>query len=282
MKKFGKVLLWFFFLPFMATIYIVKNNKMSKLAKVTIITIIWGVMLIAYAVSQTINITDAGSGITDQGGSAIIDVDKDDEGEPEEVIEVPKVAKEVQLLMDNGLSEEDAVTMFSKIEEIGAPVWDKNSTVLKEVFTEEDYLVSYTASNGMFTTTFVVHLLNGTVNEIRDDKMDIIFSDGSINPNYIYHRDINYDGLQNHAKEAINSVLKAPSTAEYPGGFFTPFEGWNIAKKENIVELSSYVDSQNSFGAMIRSEFFIQYRYDSGTFQPIYVVFDGQAVYDKR
>jgi len=50
--------------------------------------------------------------------------------------------------------------------------------------------------------------------------------------------------------------------------------------------MSGYVDSQNSFGAMLRSKFAVSYRVNAGAKQgdltPTYVNFDGKVVYDKR
>lgn len=67
------------------------------------------------------------------------------------------------------------------------------------------------------------------------------------------------DNCIEYAKESVNYVLKSPSSAEYPGSFFSPYEGWNIYSEDNqTIVVESYVDSQNSFGAMIRTSFTIK------------------------
>ncbi len=82
-----------------------------------------------------------------------------------------------------------------------------------------------------------------------------------------------------YCKEIINSLLKAPSTAEYPGSWLNPTEGWQMAKNNNLVTVKSYVDAQNSFGAMIRSEFIIQIQMqDDGSGKVSYVQFEGKVV----
>lgn len=85
--------------------------------------------------------------------------------------------------------------------------------------------------------------------------------------------------IKQYCEDIINSILKAPSTAEYPGGWLDPLEGWNMAKNNNLVTVSSYVDAQNSFGAKIRSEFIIQIQMqDDGTGKATYVQFDGEVI----
>ena len=85
--------------------------------------------------------------------------------------------------------------------------------------------------------------------------------------------------IKDYCKDIINSVLKAPSTAEYPGSWLNPGDGWQMAKVNNLVTVKSYVDAQNSFGAMMRSEFIIQIQMqDDGSGKATYVQFDGKVV----
>lgn len=56
--------------------------------------------------------------------------------------------------------------------------------------------------------------------------------------------------LQVRSKEALKSVLKAPSTAKFAG-----VGDWKVWKQDGQIIIQSYVDSENGFGAMIRSEF---------------------------
>lgn len=82
------------------------------------------------------------------------------------------------------------------------------------------------------------------------------------------------------ARNVVTAVLKAPSTAEFPGGFLSPFDGWGFSRNGNIYEISSYVDSQNSFGAMIRSDFYLKITWDKSTDETTIksFVFDGERV----
>lgn len=56
------------------------------------------------------------------------------------------------------------------------------------------------------------------------------------------------------AQEKIKSLLKAPSTAKFPN-----INNWKFGKDNGIVTVQAYVDSENSYGAKLRSEFQIKY-----------------------
>lgn len=79
-------------------------------------------------------------------------------------------------------------------------------------------------------------------------------------------------------EEHIKKILKSPSSAKFPGGFLTPFEGWSFSKNGTGYTVTSYVDSQNSFGAMIRSSFTITYEWKDGLGKATSLVFDGKKI----
>ena len=53
------------------------------------------------------------------------------------------------------------------------------------------------------------------------------------------------------AKEVVKSRLKSPTTAE--------FSDVKASKSNGVITVSGKVDSQNSFGAMIRNNFIVQF-----------------------
>lgn len=63
------------------------------------------------------------------------------------------------------------------------------------------------------------------------------------------------------AEEYVKQGLKAPSTAEFES---TVFGDWSVSRKDDVVTVVSFVDSQNSFGAMIRDKFIVQMSYSNG------------------
>ncbi len=67
------------------------------------------------------------------------------------------------------------------------------------------------------------------------------------------------------AKEYVKKSLKSPSTAKFPGLWELANDGVVAYEKEtNKYEIISYVDSQNSFGAMIRSNWNVVLKYLGG------------------
>ncbi|MDD3475053.1 MAG: hypothetical protein PHP08_04130 [Candidatus Dojkabacteria bacterium] len=85
--------------------------------------------------------------------------------------------------------------------------------------------------------------------------------------------------LKMYSKQLVEAVLKAPSTAEFPGGFFDPFSGWGFGKEGSTYKVSSYVDSQNSFGAMIRSNFYLEFNWPAGEdLEVTKFIFDGETI----
>ncbi len=61
------------------------------------------------------------------------------------------------------------------------------------------------------------------------------------------------------AERKIKTMLKSPSTANFSG-----YANTNIVDIENGYRVSGYVDSQNSYGAMIRSYYTIDIVYIDG------------------
>lgn len=59
--------------------------------------------------------------------------------------------------------------------------------------------------------------------------------------------------LRNKTIENINNNLKSPATANYEKEFHY------LCTEPNIIKVNGYVDSQNSFGAIIRSQFTCEY-----------------------
>ena len=51
-------------------------------------------------------------------------------------------------------------------------------------------------------------------------------------------------------EDKIKELLKSPSTADFPS-----ITEWTFLKEKNKLYVQSYVDSQNSFGATLRSNF---------------------------
>lgn len=83
--------------------------------------------------------------------------------------------------------------------------------------------------------------------------------------------------LYEKVKKDITDSLKTPSTAVFP-----KMKEWNIrVDSNNVIEVKSYVDSQNSFGAMLRADFEQKYIIlNKDDYLCIYKEFDNETEFD--
>lgn len=84
--------------------------------------------------------------------------------------------------------------------------------------------------------------------------------------------------LKERSERIVKEALKAPSTAEFPSISEWEFRG----DLEDKVYAISYVDAQNSFGAMIREKFTIEFEYQDGKYEPICFSLGDEFVFDYR
>lgn len=112
---------------------------------------------------------------------------------------------------------------------------------------EKGYRVSFSGINN------IILYLNSdsTVNIIRyaDNNLYIKKKVVSTIQDYTFTLNEQSD-LQMYCQKAIKSILKSPSTAKFPN-----IKKWGFGKQDGEIIVQSYVDSQNSFGAELRSEF---------------------------
>ena len=76
------------------------------------------------------------------------------------------------------------------------------------------------------------------------------------------------------AESVIEKTLKAPSTAK-----FVDVEAYELSNLKDVWAVNGYVDSQNSFGAMIRSQWEVQLDYRDGKGGTVKsILFDGEKI----
>lgn len=81
------------------------------------------------------------------------------------------------------------------------------------------------------------------------------------------------------AKEIVGSALKNPSSANYPSITFSP-QDIAMKKSGDLVVVQSYVDAQNGLGAMMRTNYTVEFRVvdiDSFLYELVYANIDGNA-----
>jgi len=146
-------------------------------------------------------------------------------------------------------------------------------TIRKSDDLDNAYIYTIETTDG----TFQFRLWDSIVLRVLNENEEYVYTDSSIKED-----DVDWQGLKNYTIDTIKSLLKAPSTAKFPGSWLDPFYGWDLGRSGNIVELSSYVDSQNSFGAMIRAYFTVQYKVDGSKYTPVFIYFDGNVILNSR
>ena len=104
--------------------------------------------------------------------------------------------------------------------------------------------------------SFTVKLNEKNINEVKSGGV-ILYEDNKI----IYKlTDLTIDPykkitLKDVAEAKVKAILKAPSTAKFPGTWLSPYTDWTISRKKDKFYIASYVDAQNSFGVLIRTDF---------------------------
>lgn len=153
------------------------------------------------------------------------------------------------------------------VENIESIVWDEGLDELNEKG-ETGYRIS---ANGI--NNIILYLKeNKSVNIIRYADNELYTNGAVVSTlsDYTFTWDEQSD-LQISCQEAIKTILKSPSTAKFP-----KITKWAFGKKDGEIIIQSYVDSQNSFGAELRSEFQFILSADDLTVKSL--IFDGEEM----
>lgn len=88
-----------------------------------------------------------------------------------------------------------------------------------------------------------------------------IYNDGAVvgDVNDILVSSMQYATLCNSAQSDVSNYLKSPSTAVYPDVLA---DDWTVVRDSDYFYVKSYVDSQNGFGATLRTNFICRYTWD--------------------
>lgn len=181
----------------------------------------------------------------------------------------------IQILMDVvGLTKGEATTAFEQMKSVGY------SQLTELVFEQETPPLKFYLGVAGFTRKTILAFEGSELFGINQggDKQ-------------LYDRDAGgvIDNIQNYiladgdkgtfiylAEQTVKSALKSPSTAKFPGSIFEMNE-WRVGRDHDVITVNSWVDAQNSFGAMIRSTFSVQFSYSTN--ELLYLLLDGQVLY---
>ena len=110
------------------------------------------------------------------------------------------------------------------------------------------------ADDGGYSLQYTVRFHGNGVATIRDWGGVSLYSKGKRNTKYVYWEDIGGpERVVDVTKSLITSILKAPSTAEFPGGWLDPLEGWSLSEPRRQGHCRLIRGQRGSFGAMLRS-----------------------------
>lgn len=170
-------------------------------------------------------------------------------------------AKRLKKFTDIGLNEKNAEEAFEILKKCGI----YNISELKKGTKTENvssYTTTYTNSD-YDSYSLVIFIVEERLYAINSGSLTIYNRSQKIQKNindYILSTS-EKNKLQTFAKEYVKQNLKAPSTAEFSGSFLSPFDGWEMQQSGTTYKVKSYVDSQNSFGAMVRTQFYLELKF---------------------
>lgn len=180
----------------------------------------------------------------------------------------------IQLLINEGLSESEASAIISDLNSVGIkelislgnPTGQGIDKVQSYAFSSAEIAGILTIENRKtyYIASGDIELFNAT----KGGKVDDI-------SRYILTQTEEVEFMLD-SEDYVKEGLKAPSTAEFPSRVFDS-EDWKVRRKDDVVTVSSYVDAQNDFGAMIRSNFVVQISYSTSSC--LYLEIDGQVMY---
>ena len=138
------------------------------------------------------------------------------------------------------------------------------------------YSLNVTAKGGYTPEKGYTHLFLDKDNKVETIKLKeiIMYKDGqAVHQPSDYVLSVSEENqMERQAKEMVKKVLKAPTTAEFDYKTFRYF------KLNGVGTIIGTVDSQNSFGAMIRSNFKVQFDCNDNM-KPIHMSFEGNEIF---
>lgn len=164
--------------------------------------------------------------------------------------------KQLLMIMDSiGVTEEQSKDINKILNEVGVTSF--------ESITHDEVLDTDVGENSKgyrvktsFSDNVILYIIDSKVNTIRWTDKDF-YKDGNI---LLHIKDYTTTGDERYnymikVRDTVKMLLKSPSTAKFPY-----IDEWRIGKDAGNVTIQGYVDSQNSFGATVRSNF--QAKYD--------------------
>ena len=190
-------------------------------------------------------------------------------------IGTPPINNNVKMLMtESGLSQEVCEQVYTQLQECGI----ETITDIKTIVESDGTWYSCRIKSDKYYGSGVVNIVPKKGLESLNWGGATIYNSETLKKSrhlddyaLPYGADASYM-LQ--VENTIKNYLKSPSTAKFPSRFFSDDWSFEYSYKDGIATVSSYVDAQNAFGAMIRSPFIV--KIDVKKNAVIYINLDGQ------
>ena len=232
-----------------------KHSNWSKVVKIIITVII--IILALFSLLGEDKTDSNNDTTTSTSASATIATEQTTEA-PATIAENKNIAALTDI---STLTAEEAKEIFDDLKAAGIDNIDSISIVGSQ--SDVDSGASFNVSYNGYSVNLIV--INRKTDYISSGDI-VLFENGKVIDNinnYTISTSEKGSFIYN-AKEYVLQGLKSPSTAEFPGTLLEIGE-WSVTRNKDVVTVKSYVDSQNGFGAMIRSNFAVQMSYDSKT-----------------
>lgn len=187
---------------------------------------------------------------------------------------VATVEKDVSAFMNvSDLTEDEVETILEKLNETGVDNIEDVEVINSESDTDNETVFEITYS-GYIITLFVT---DGKAEKIVSGEV-VLYENGEVVDNMKDHIITSTEKKEfiEKTKQFVLQGLISPSTAQFPDAVFES-EEWTVSRNKDLITVKSYVDSQNSFGAMIRNKFTAQISYYDGSL--IYMSIGDTKVY---
>ena len=172
--------------------------------------------------------------------------------------EAPKLSPEEQFAKDNDIDAKLATDILTACEATGMKTNDISGFALAD-----DWANGKRYSFNYSDYSFLVYMnQDGTINGINSGQVKF-YENGAavINVNDKLISSEQRSWLITAAQMDVENSLKSPKSAGFPGAVLDA-DKWSISRDGTTFTVTSYVDAQNSFGAMIRSNFQVTYEWD--------------------
>lgn len=259
------------------------KEKKDKEIKPIMQVLVWFLlMFFAIGLEPSTETTDVNQNISNNENCIVNEIENtDSDNENINVVDEKESEENQDTIQKNlsniGLNDEQIISAKDILTKIG--ITEMNS--FERHLEENDVLNAFSFNANGYNFIITINAPDNSVFSVSSGTLEL-YKQNEIEPRNVE------DWTLNDTEKAymiqigeglVKECLKSPSTAKFPGSFLMPYDGWGMSQEGLIYKISSYVDSQNSFGATVRSNFYIEFTYDeNGEFKLLKFTLDGKSM----